>query len=89
MANRIPIARAKSIAEQHDLDQVIVVAWDAKAGMTHVVTYGKTLADCEQAAKGGNLVKRALGWPESQCNAKPSRVRKRDRLVREPGGGET
>lgn len=77
MADRIPIARAKEIAERHDLDQVVLVAWSRRDGRTHVVTFGRSLEDCAQAAEGGNRVKRALGWPESICNAKPARVRRR------------
>lgn len=76
---RIPIQVAKDIAEKYGQAQVIIVTWDAKEGLTHVVTYGQTLTDCDQAAKGGNLVKRALGWPESQCQAEPTRVRRRRR----------
>ena len=74
MPKRIPILAASDIAKAHDCRQVIVLAWDGKR--THVVTYGKTVEDCQQAADGGNRVKRALGWPESLCNEEPSRVAK-------------
>jgi hypothetical protein len=76
VGERLPIARAKEIAERHDLDQVILVAWSKKDGRTHVVTYGRSLEDSAQAAEGGNRVKRALGWPETLCNAVPARVRR-------------
>jgi hypothetical protein len=69
----IPIEVAKKIAEEFDKDQVIIVTWDRAHGRTHVVTYGKTLEECNQAASGGNLVKRALGWPDDLCQAKPDR----------------
>lgn len=69
----IPIEVAKSIAEEFDKNQVIIVTWDKVHGRTHVTTYGKTLEECQQAAKGGNLVKRALGWPDELCQAKPDR----------------
>ena len=72
MPKRIPIAAAKRFAQEHGLTQVIIGAWDGK--LTHVVTYGKTLTDCEQAAKGGNLFKRAMGWPEDMCNDVPARA---------------
>lgn len=74
MPNRIPIEAAKCIAANHSCRQVIIVAWDGK--LTHVVTYGRTTEECDQAAMGGNLVKKALNWPESMCNAEPSRVTK-------------
>jgi hypothetical protein len=73
MPKRIPIAAARRFAQEHNLRQVIVLAWDGE--LTHVVTYGKTLEDCDQAAAGGNKLKAALGWPES-LRAEPSRVRK-------------
>lgn len=38
-----------------------------------VTTYGKTISDCENAAEGGNAIKKLLGWPEELCNAKPKR----------------
>jgi len=72
-AKRIPIQAAKDIATKYGQSQVIIVTWDGATGNTHVVTYGATVADREQAAKGGNLVKRTLGWPESLCNAIPAR----------------
>jgi len=73
---RIPIRAAKFVAEEFNLDQVILLAFSKTTGQTHVVTYGKTVADCEQAAQGGNRMKRALGWPEELCNAVPARARK-------------
>lgn len=71
---RIPIAVARRIADAQRQRQVIVVTWDGET--THVVTYGKTLEDCRQAAEGGNRIKRALGWPESLCAAVPARAAK-------------
>lgn len=75
-SKRIPIAAAKRIADEYSKDQVIVVTWDKATGTTWVTTYGKTVEECAQAAEGGNRVKRALGWPEILCNAKPARIRK-------------
>jgi hypothetical protein len=71
----IPISVAKRIAAEYDKNQVIIVTWDKKHGMSHVTTYGKTLKECEQAAIGGNLVKMALGWPDKLCHAKPKRLK--------------
>lgn len=51
-------------------DQVIVVAWDANTGSEHVTTWGSNAKYCNQAAEGGNFVKKALGWPENLCRAK-------------------
>lgn len=71
----ITIKAAKEIANSFDKDQVIIVAWDKKYEKVHVTTYGKSLEDCDQAAEGGNFIKRALGWPEDLCNAKPKRIK--------------
>jgi hypothetical protein len=73
----IPIKAAKEIAAKFNKDMVIIVCWDKTHGRTHVTTYGKTLEDCIHAAEGGNLVKRAIGWPEEMCNAVPSRAKRR------------
>ena len=71
----IPIDAAKNIAEKCNKDQVIIVAWDKKLAKTHVTTYGKSLRDCREAAQGGNRVKKALGWPDELCHAKPERLK--------------
>ncbi len=72
MPKRIPIAAARRFAKEQGLRQVIVAAWDGER--THVVTFGVSIEDCDQAALGGDRIKAALGWPES-LRAAPSRVR--------------
>lgn len=69
----VPVDMAKLIANQCEKDQVIIVCWDKHHGKSHVTTYGKTMIDCEQAAMGGNKVKKAIGWPDELCHAKPER----------------
>ena len=81
MPKRIPIKAAKDLAKEYDLKQVILCAWDGK--LTHIVTYGKTLEDCDQAAQGGNKIKKALGWPEELCSDEPSRVKKLKKKIEE------
>ena len=49
MPSRIPIRTAQAVAEMHDLTQVLLIGWDGER--VHVVTYGKTKADCAAAAK--------------------------------------
>ncbi|HYD87153.1 MAG TPA: hypothetical protein VEA80_06750 [Vitreimonas sp.] len=49
MPKRIPIETAKSVAQKHDLHQVLLIGWDG--ALTHVVTYGATPHDCALAAK--------------------------------------
>ena len=69
---KLPIEVAQRIAEEHSCWQVIVVAWDGN--QTHVVTYGVSEDDSEQAAQGGNFVKTALGWPEELCNTESTKT---------------
>ncbi len=76
---KIPITAAKRIAKDYDKDQVIIVTWDKPHGTIHVTTYGKTIKDCGEAAQGGNFVKKALGFPEDDCNAVPVRIRKKNK----------
>lgn len=49
MPKRIPISTAKLVAEKHNLKQVLLIGYDGE--LVHVVTYGRTKADCEAAAK--------------------------------------
>ena len=79
-AKRIPISDAKAIGEKCGYNQVIIVAWDENTGTTSVCTWGKSLNDCDLAAKSGNFVKKALGWPDELCNAKPARIKRLDSL---------
>ena len=83
-AKRIPISDAKAIGEKCGYNQVIVVAWDENTGTTSVCTWGKSLTDCDLAAKGGNFVKKALGWPDELCHEKPARIKRLDKA--EAGG---
>lgn len=73
---RIPILTAKDIADHYGYSQVIIHAFDAETGIQHVTTFGKSLSDCDNAAKGGNAIKKLLKWPEESCDAKPSRLKK-------------
>lgn len=79
---RIPISVAKKLAEELGQSTVVVIAWEGESsptptGTTHVVTYGRTVKDCEYAALLGNRIKReVLRWPEEMCLATPRRVRK-------------
>lgn len=81
MPKRIPFATAKAVGKKHsDVTQVILLAWDGER--THVVTWGKSVEDCAQAADGGNAVKRLFKWPEELCKDEPNRVKKlRNRIA--------
>jgi len=69
----IPISAAKRISIECEYPEIVIFAYDPETGMQHVTTYGRTKEHCIDAARAGNHLKRALGWPEELCNAKPSR----------------
>jgi hypothetical protein len=76
---RIPIRVAKKLAKELDQSIVVIITWEGEScgtptGQTHVVTYGKTKAECGWAANLGNIIKRdILKWPEELCNTKPDK----------------
>lgn len=72
---RIPIQPLKDLAKKFGLTHVILLAHQDGSELDHVVTYGKTVEQCSQAADFGNRLKEALGWPASLF-AQPSRVKK-------------
>lgn len=71
----IPINWAKKIAEDLGYTQVIIHGYDGNSGIQHVTTYGKSLADCDNAAKGGNVIKNFLGFPKEACQSVPARIK--------------
>lgn len=72
---RMPIKAAKDVADLYGQDQVILLSFDKETGLTHVVTYGRTIADCEQAAMGGNRIKEFLRFDASKCQDRPRRLK--------------
>lgn len=73
----ITIKTAKDVSTL-GYDEVIIVGCNYETGIQHVTTYGKSIAACENAAIGGNAIKKLLGWPEEQCNAKPARQKRQE-----------
>ena len=72
---RIPIKSARQFSKEFGLSHVIIWALEDGDNKTqHVVTYGKTVEQCGQAADFGNKLKDALGWPES-LHSQPTRVK--------------
>lgn len=76
---KIPIADAKRIAKERGYTQIVIHAYDGETGIQHVTTYGVSVEDCKNAARGGNAIKKLLGWPEDKCNAKPIRQQKEEK----------
>ena len=74
---KIPIKAAKDIANEYGYNQIIIHGYDIESGVQSVCTYGKSQEDCDNSAKGGNAIKKLLGWPDDLCDTKPQRVKKR------------
>lgn len=72
---RIPIERLKELSKRYDLSHLILFAYHPESNAHHIVTYGKSIEGCGQAADFGNKLKEALGWPDS-LQAQPSRVKR-------------
>jgi len=84
MGKRIPIKAAKDIASQYGYDQVIIWAQKNDKHRQHVTTFGRSVVDADQAAQGGNYIKRKfLGGPANECLAEPTRVRKLRERIKE------
>lgn len=73
---RLPIAAAKMVASRYNQDQVILITFDKKDGLTHVVSYGRSLLDCSQAAQGANRIKQTLRFPADLCETEPARIKR-------------
>ena len=72
---RIPIKELKSLASKYSLSHVILFAHQPDENKDHIVTYGKTLEACSQAADFGNDLKDHMDWPKS-LHTQPARVRR-------------
>lgn len=79
---RIPITALKELASKYNLSHIILFAHHPGENKDHIVTYGKTLEDCSQAADFGNALKDLLGWPQS-LHTQPSRVRQLQKRIKE------
>jgi hypothetical protein len=66
----IPISKAKAIREDLGVTHLVIFAIDYD-GVQHVVTHGETEQHAAEAAKAGNHLKGALGWPPDRCTTKP------------------
>lgn len=79
---KIPIKAAKELSEKYDLSHVIIFAHQREPYLDHIVTFGKSLKECDEAAQFGDTLKDGLGWPE-KLKTLPSRVRKFQKRIKE------
>ena len=61
----IPHEELKRLSEIYDLSHVIMFAHERSRTVDHIVTYGDSVKNADQAAEFGNRLKDAMGWPES------------------------
>lgn len=66
----ITIKETGEIRKQLGLTHLVIFGVDA-SGTQHVATHGGTPTQAKEAAKAGNNLKQALGWPDEMCNEKP------------------
>lgn len=74
MSKEIDVEAAAAISELYEFPEVVIFGYDPVSKMQHVTTYGITKEQSIDAARAGNYLKKALGWPADQCNAKPART---------------
>lgn len=79
---RIPIKALKEFAQKYNLSHVIIFAHDRDGETDYVATYGRTIAQCSEAAELGNDLKDVLGWPAS-LHTQPARVRRLQKQIKE------
>ncbi len=66
----IKVKDVKQIRENFNLTHIVILGLDEK-GDQHVATHGKTKTQSNEAAKMGDSLKKAIGWPENNCNSRP------------------
>lgn len=66
----ITVKQTKEIREQFGFTHLVILGID-KNGTQYVATHGKSKKNANEAANMGNHLKKELGWPIQNCNAKP------------------
>jgi hypothetical protein len=66
----ISISEAKAFRESIGATHLVVFAV-SEDGQQHVATHGETEQHAREAAKAGDKLKSALGWPDDICRSTP------------------
>jgi len=66
----ITLHEAKRVLDNIGATHVVIWAVTPD-GAQHCATFGKTSGNALEAAKAGNKLKAALGWPDDLCKALP------------------
>lgn len=80
---RIPIKVLRELAKKYDLSHAILFVYHPEDNMHHIVTWGRTIVDCGQAADFGNKLKEALGWPDELLSEQPARVKRLQKRIKD------
>jgi hypothetical protein len=75
----ITIEMAKRVSQETGYPEIIIFGYDLISGRQHVTTYGETKAQCLDAARAGNFIKKACGWPDELCHAKTTKKSLKDK----------
>jgi hypothetical protein len=78
---RIPIKTAREISKNSGYPEIVIFAYDPITGRQHMTTYGKNHAQCVDAARTGNFLKKILNWPDKLCHAKPRRATEEEKAM--------
>ena len=66
----ISIRQCKDIRETLGMTHIVIFAVDQK-GDQYMATHGDSRQHAREAAKAGNNLKKALGWPDNLCHDAP------------------
>ena len=77
---RVPVKAAKNLCEENGLRQVIVIGWDGEK--QHIVTYGMTKKECEEAAYASNILQEYFSWPEDYRHDVPKQIAEIKKMIK-------
>jgi hypothetical protein len=78
---KIPIRVLREFAKKYGYTHIIMFATDEKLTQ-YIATYGRSITDCDEAARAGDRLKDAFNWPQV-LHAVPSRVRQLQKRIKE------
>jgi len=72
----IPIDIADVVSTISGYPEIVIFGYNPVTGINHVTTFGKTIAQSLDACNAGNFLKKALGWSDEDCKARPDLSKK-------------
>jgi len=80
VSKRIPIKDVKAMCVKCGFTHCVAYGYDGYNEF--VATYGKTIEQCDEAARAGNWIKKQLGWKKF-IDTEPSRVKALKNKIKE------